>query len=68
MGGWGIAGIEGMAVGVSIEGELPEAFFVLGSGGGATTTTDFRRTVSEWISERGGRQPVRVEARSNAPA
>ena len=47
MGGWGIAGIEGMGVGVSIEGELLGGFFVLGSGGGVTTTTDFRRTVSE---------------------
>ena len=61
MAGWGIEGVE---VGV----ELLGGFFVLGSGGGVTTTTDFRRTVSEWKSERGGRQPVRVEARSNAPA
>ena len=68
MGGWGILGIAGVGVGVGIGGELLRGFFVLGSGGGITTTTDFRRTLSEWTSERGGRQPVRVEARSNAPA
>ena len=47
MGGWGILGIAGVGVGVGIGGELLGGFFVLGSGGGITTTTDFRRTVSE---------------------